>query len=340
MGWFCHLLLLTGAVACSEVDLSPVSPAQGGAAGASGAAGSHVTPDDTDASVSPGAGGTDVPGGAGGSAGRGGVGGVEDAGPDTTPEPPPYWVDGGFASVECSGAPPTSDAGAADAGDAGSSPFELADRDCDGHADSCSVEGDCASGNLIVQYLFEQSLLDATPYGNDATDVSNVGYEPGVVGAALVLGPTSAASIPRSESLEFGDAMTIELWVLPRAMPPSSGRAGLLDDDGRYGLFLTPLGELRCVSAGATLTGGELAVNEWAHVACVLDASMLTLWQDGQVRAQAPRGGDLTTPGQNPVVIGGNSPSGDRFEGLLDNLRVWREARTPSQLSRAAQTRD
>lgn len=338
MGWLHHLLCLTVAVSCSEVDVNPVSSAQGGAAGRSGAAGTGLTPDTPDASL--GGGGSAHPGG--GSGGEGGGGGVRDAGPDadTTPEEPaPYWVDGGFATVECNGALAASDAGAVDAGDAGSSEPELADRDCDGLADSCSVDGDCASENLIVQYLFEQSLRDATPYGNDVTSFSDVRYEPGVVGDALVLGPNSVATLPRSASLELSDAVTVELWVQPSAMPPSGGRAGLLDDDGRYGLFLSPLGELRCVAGGATVSGGELTLDAWAHVACVLDASTVTLWQDGLVRAQVPRGGNLTTPGQYPLVIGGNSPSGDRFEGLLDNLRIWREARSPAQLSRAAQTR-
>lgn len=338
LGWLCRLLLVTGAVSCSKVNTDPVPSDQGGAGGSSGAAGNDITPDDNDASV--GGGGLEHPGGGAGGGGAGGE--IEDGGPDIDPppdEPTPYWVDGGFASGECSGALATLDAGAVDAGDAGTLAFELADRDCDGLADSCRVDGDCASGNLIVHYLFEQSLRDATPYGNDAANVSNVSYGPGVVGEALVLGPSSVASLPRSESLAFDEVMTVELWVQPSALPPSGGRAGLLDDDGRYGLFLTALGELRCVSGGTSLTGGQLSVDEWAHVACVLDASTLTLWQDGYVRAQVPRSGNLTTPGPYPLVIGGNSPSGDRFDGLLDNLRIWREARTPSQLSRAAQTR-
>lgn len=340
-GWRAYLLLLTVAVACSEVDVNPISSGQSGAAGASGAAGNGGTSPDVDAS-----GGSGGSGGSehyGGTSGEGGTGAVEDAGTDgdTPPEPPaPYWVDGGFASGECTGALPRVDAGAGDAGDAGSSAFAPVDDDCDGRPDSCRVAGDCASPALIVHYLFEQSLRDATPYGNDTTDVSDVGYEPGVVGDALVLGASSVATLPRSESLEFVDAVTVELWAQPRALPSGSGRAGLLDDDGRYGLFLNSLGQLRCVAGSATVTGGELTVDHWSHVACVLDASTLTLWQDGHVRAQVTRAGNLTTPGQHPVTIGGNSPSGDRFVGLLDNLRIWREARSPSQLSRAAQTRE
>lgn len=328
MGWLCHLLLVTVTASCSKVSLDPVSSGQSGAGGESGAA-------DNDASIGLGGGGSENRGGSGGEA-------IEDAGPDVEPppeEPTPYWVDGGFATAECSGAPPPLDAGAGDAGDAGVPPFELADRDCDGLADSCSVDGDCASQNLIVQYLFEQNVRDATPYANDAIDVSGVSYAGGVGGEALVLGPSSGASLPRSESLAFTDALTLELWVQPSELPPSGGRAGLFDDDGRYGLFITSLGELRCVAGGASLSGGALTVDQWAHVACVLDASTLTLWQDGHMRAQAPRAGNLTAPGQSPPVIGGNAPSGDRFEGLLDNLRIWREARSPSQLSRAAQTR-
>lgn len=249
--------------------------------------------------------------------GPGAVVGAGDADAGTLPERPQNRVDGG-----CSGAPPTNDSATSESGDA-----------------SPGADGECASDHLVMHHSFEQSLRDATAYGNDATNVGNVGYEPGVVGDALVLGPDSVADVPRSESLEFGGPLTVELWVRPSALPPGGGRAGLLDDDGRYGLFLTSLGEVLCVGGGASVTGGELAVGTWAHVACVLVDSTLTLWQDGQERGRVENAEALKAPGTHALAIGGNAPTGDRFAGLLDDLRIWREARSASQLGGAAPAR-
>lgn len=279
--------------------------------------------------------------------GGAGVGGgdpvtrVEDAGGDagdTTHVPPPLRADGGFAAGECSGAfPDSSDAGT-DAGDASTTPARIADRDCDGVRDGCIVAGDCASDALVAQYLFEGSLADATPYANDAASVGDVGYEPGTTGSGLsAIG--GVLHVPRAESLEFTGDMTVELWLKPRTLPVPGARAGLLDDEGRHGLFLMGTGELRCVVGSASLSGGAVSAGAWTHVACVRDASHVTLWQDGYIRAQVPSGASMTSPGGGPLVIAGNAPNGDVFDGTIDDLRIWRQARSALDISRSAQTR-
>jgi len=38
------------------------------------------------------------------------------------------------------------------------------------------------------------------------------------------------------------------------------------------------------------------------------------------------------------MAIGGNSPSGDSFDGLIDEVRIWRLARTPTEICMTAGT--
>jgi hypothetical protein len=74
----------------------------------------------------------------------------------------------------------------------------------------------------------------------------------------------------------------------------------------------------------------------WASVACTLGGGSLAIWIDGR-RARETAAADLVPGSQAAeIAFGLNSPSGDNFEGLLDNLRIWRTPRTPLQICAAA----
>ena len=116
---------------------------------------------------------------------------------------------------------------------------------------------------------------------------------------------------------------------------PDAGRFGIIDNDSAYGVFYTAT-TVACafnVTLTATVT---LARKTWTHVACTHDGSLITLYLDGAPIASMAAVGNATAGNAQGLVLGGNSPAGDRMVGLLDQVRVFSEARTAAQICAAA----
>jgi hypothetical protein len=161
---------------------------------------------------------------------------------------------------------------------------------------------------------------------------SNVSYEPGVDNLAARLG---SSSVMRAASGwgAVDTVFTLEAWIRPDRLPASGERMGILDEEDHFGLFLLPGGAVNCSSSGAdALVSAAVAVGRWTAVACTASANNLVLWIDGVARAQGQMDGNSNgTP--TTLGIGGNLPSGDPWEGLIDNVRVWSSARTAQQIA-------
>jgi hypothetical protein len=106
--------------------------------------------------------------------------------------------------------------------------------------------------------------------------------------------------------------------------------AGVFDDE--YAKALVPAG-------GGTLGGttehadGQQAdpMDDWTHLAVTYDGSMLRLYVDGTpVSSRAATGSILGTT--KPLWIGGNHPYGEYFQGLIDEVRVYNLALSPSKV--------
>ena len=143
-----------------------------------------------------------------------------------------------------------------------------------------------------------------------------------------------SSDLPETSDLDL-DAVTVEMWVRPDALPPTAqARTGLFDNDGQYSVFLFGDGTVHCLASGEIEAVG-LAVGTWTHVACVHNGLSVTLYIDGAALATALAGPLGLMP--NGSNIGSNSPDGnDRFIGRIDELRIFRRARTPDELCEAA----
>ena len=69
----------------------------------------------------------------------------------------------------------------------------------------------------------------------------------------------------------------------------------------------------------------------WTHVALTYDGAMLRLFVNGaEVVSRATTG--AINPSSSPLWIGGNSPFGEYFAGLIDEVRVYNRALTGSEI--------
>jgi hypothetical protein len=126
------------------------------------------------------------------------------------------------------------------------------------------------------------------------------------------------------------------MWVRLDALPAPTKRFGLVDNNGQYGVFVGENGKIRC-SIGATVpTALQLVVGTWTHIACTYDGAAVTMYQDGVAGSTTPTTVTMTTGGTEGLRLGMNSPDKDELVGALDDVRIFRVARTAEEVCAAA----
>jgi hypothetical protein len=214
---------------------------------------------------------------------------------------------------------------------------DAGDRPPAGGALACEADRD-----LAACFRFEGSPRDESSTNLAIATARSLLYEAGIDGLALSVGPGSRLQVGNTTALD-ATRLTIEVWLKPRTLPTGTARAGIIDYERQYSLWVLPGGSVMCSVRGpgdlmATL---DLKPGVWTSVACALDATTLTVLHDGAPKASRPVTTVETPSGSGGMAIGSNVVSADRpnvdsFDGLIDNLRIWRRARTQSEICAAA----
>jgi 5-deoxy-D-glucuronate isomerase len=131
--------------------------------------------------------------------------------------------------------------------------------------------------------------------------------------------------------------------VKPRTLPGIGQRAGIIDYQPQYALFVLDGGAIECSDRdGALRVNAVLAPGVWTTVACTITTTQIEVWVDGVPRASKAvtdfRLGATDTSG---VAVAGNVPTPqvpapEPLDGWLDDLRVWRRVLAPADLCRSA----
>lgn len=178
--------------------------------------------------------------------------------------------------------------------------------------------------DLRACFTFDGSVHDGSSYGH-GTSTSNVTYTTGHDGQAVVIGPTSSISVTGNVSSFDISVFTMKMWINPSSLPAAGLRMGLLDSSNRYRMFVEPGGQLRCaISGGPDLYSSAHFVQTgvWQRVACTFDGSTMTIYVDGAVAGTVVQTATINTASSG-IMIGQNSPSGDDFDGAIDDLQLW-----------------
>ena len=98
-----------------------------------------------------------------------------------------------------------------------------------------------------------------------------------------------------------------------------------------------PENNLRFVSRIATLgaPGVKLPEGQWAHVAAVVGDGHVRLYLNGKQVAEQAAAMALT-PSDLPLRLGAASHGGDRFVGLMEDVRVYSRALSPEEIGALA----
>lgn len=179
---------------------------------------------------------------------------------------------------------------------------------------------------------------DSSTYGNDGTLVGGPTWVEGHTGAALSFdGRDDHMLVPDASSLHITDTLTLSAWVY-RPQHASGRRQGVIAKwaEGRrsYALYLQGQRAHFALSSNGSnaitlRSNGQIPKGRWVHLAAVYDGRAMGLYVDGVLDTERA-GPTRVFGGDAPLTLGvldlGRSGRGDFFEGLLDNVGVWRRA--------------
>jgi hypothetical protein len=97
-------------------------------------------------------------------------------------------------------------------------------------------------------------------------------------------------------------------------------------DTNRPNAWARVNGTSRDATGSAALPPGA-----WSHLAATYDGSVLLLYVNGTEVASRPLGGAIETSA-NPLHIGGNGVWGEFFAGLIDEVRIYNRALSPTEI--------
>ena len=176
-------------------------------------------------------------------------------------------------------------------------------------------------------------------------------FVPGRVGTAASFDGRRFVNAGPSPDVSYDDAFSFAVWIYPEAKDGVIlSRAGRGDQgEVGWGLYLED-GKIRFNMstrvlddgvAGETVRG--VALSQWQHVVATYDGSKtpdgIRLYVDGQRRALTALNnlvGNRLNVRRFPLRIGASGSDKPRFEGWLDDVRIYSRVLTPPEAAAAA----
>ena len=207
---------------------------------------------------------------------------------------------------------------------------------------------------LVAAYGFNEGTgatsRDASGNNNTASLNTATWTTQGKYGGGLSFNGAAIVSVADAASLDLTTGVTMEAWAFPAvtgggeyatllmkqnssgALPTHvyalHGRAYVSDTGPRLpGLRINTGTSFPVVSGGSLL-----AANTWTHVAATWDGSVMRVYLNGiQVASRAAIGSLVNSSGQ--LSIGGHRfLSSEYFNGILDEIRIYNRALSPSEI--------
>jgi hypothetical protein len=220
-------------------------------------------------------------------------------------------------------------------------------EDCLTPADEdCGDDANAGCG-LILYLAFDEgaggTAVDSSGRGNNGTHSST--YVAGVRGTALSFDGSKGVIIDASPDLLWGadgEPFTVAYWLRVTGAPTTFWR-GLINKgttdcgvgDRTGAMFLAPMGQAMHVAVSSAsvvdpalcyqyaLNSGDVPVNQWVHVATVVDGVEMRLYFDGVLNASVAA--DNVISSLAPVYIGHN-PFYTGLLGDMDELQIYDRA--------------
>ncbi len=179
-------------------------------------------------------------------------------------------------------------------------------------------------------------------YGFDSKEYAS---KPPVYGKALQFNETDVTGyvdMGSSNTLRVTETLTMEAWINPTGPGIDDPYGGMIiNKEGEYELFRTQDGTIRWAITNSSpgwnwqATQYESPENQWLHIAVVYDQSEIKTYLNGVLFHSQPGSGNIGDfyNTANYFLVGGRQNASDqRFQGLIDEVRIWNTARSTSQI--------
>jgi arabinan endo-1,5-alpha-L-arabinosidase len=203
---------------------------------------------------------------------------------------------------------------------------------------------------LVAHYGFEDNLDDSTGEKGTGTvtgdRINNIGgsitYTDGVNGEASVFDGASGVRLPNG--LISSNTYSVSLWIKPEKLTQFTTAFFGARNDTNW-VSLVPNGP----SGGDTMvwsngprwydapTGMTIKTGEWTHLAYTVDNGTIIVYVNGEEKFTGTDFSNIFTTTNANFSLGVNywdTP----FQGLMDELRIYEGALTPTQVANLAKT--
>ena len=206
------------------------------------------------------------------------------------------------------------------------------------------------SNGTAASFAFDEGVgtiaVDSSGNGNNGT-ISNATWTQGKFGTALSFNGTSSfVTVLDAAPLDLGATGTVEAWVKPSAVNRWNGviAKGSSNDDNaqNYAIEVDDTNHVRCgIGNGGSfrrlVSTATLAVNQFAHLACTWNGTTLAVYVNGNLDSFVAQA--LTPAGNTaPLSIGQFGGNSDRFNGVIDEVRIYNRALTLAQIQQDMNT--
>jgi hypothetical protein len=153
-------------------------------------------------------------------------------------------------------------------------------------------------------------------------------------------------NVGNDSSLDVSDEFTISTWIKPKetqavgATIVSKGTVNGSDyiKDQNYMLYLSATREVKIAYGDGTnyqtQAGSTIIANQWHHITVIFNGTNILLYIDGQLDNSWPQNYTPVTGDGTDLYIGIKSynNSAYRFNGFIDEVKIYPYARTPAQI--------
>lgn len=193
---------------------------------------------------------------------------------------------------------------------------------------------------LQAHWTFDETsgliAADSTDNGNDGDLIDFIGddsqWVAGQVGGAVAFDGTAYIEVPDSPSIsgDLADGFTISVWFrsnIPLAANAANNANRMLEKSNAY-FFLPGIANggmnflVKAANANRTAGIGQaIEADTWYNITGVYDGAEARVYLDGELKGQVATVDPIDVT-DLPLFIGSDD-SGNRFQGAMDDLRIW-----------------
>ncbi len=164
----------------------------------------------------------------------------------------------------------------------------------------------------------------------------------GVFGSALDLSGSYVLSLASEFAPDDLEALTFSAWVRPRNL--SAYREIIRKEDQDQRLLFSFQNDGTILSLGLNVDGlyqecdakispADFLDGAWRYVAATFDGAAYRVYVDGREVGSLDKPGKLVVGKKAPVMIGSSGGTGEFFDGMLDDLRVYSRALSSEEIA-------